>query len=76
MYALGGDLAVRERFDLQTVLRTPYRIDIIQPKYYVIDELSELFKISQENLIQQADLAIDEGLLPPLFEPKEPTHVE
>lgn len=76
MYALEGDLAVRERFDLQTVLRTPYRIDIIQPKYYVIDELSELFKISQENLLQQADLAIDEGLLPPLFEPKEPTHVE
>ncbi|MEZ9460811.1 phenylalanine 4-monooxygenase [Vibrio splendidus] len=76
MYALGGDLAVRERFDLQTVLRTPYRIDIIQPKYYVIDELSELFKISQENLLQQADLAIDEGLLPPLFEPKEPTYVE
>ena len=76
MYALGGDLAVRERFDLQTVLRTPYRIDIIQPKYYVIDELSELFKISQENLLQQADLAIEAGLLPPLFEPKEPTHVE
>ncbi|MEZ8016955.1 phenylalanine 4-monooxygenase [Vibrio splendidus] len=76
MYALEGDLAVRERFDLQTVLRTPYRIDIIQPKYYVIDELSELFKISQENLLQQADLAMDEGLLPPLFEPKEPTHVE
>lgn len=70
------DLAVRERFDLQTVLRTPYRIDIMQPKYYVIDELSELFKISQENLLQQADLAIDAGLLPPLFEPKEPTHVE
>ncbi len=76
MYALGGDLAVRERFDLQTVLRTPYRIDIMQPKYYVIDELSELFQISQENLLQQADLAIDAGLLPPLFEPKEPTHVE
>ncbi|MEZ9116997.1 phenylalanine 4-monooxygenase [Vibrio cyclitrophicus] len=76
MYALGADLAVRERFDLQTVLRTPYRIDIIQPKYYVIDKLSDLFKISQENLLQQADLAIDEGLLPPLFEPKEPTHVE
>ncbi|MFV8459963.1 phenylalanine 4-monooxygenase [Vibrio campbellii] len=75
-YALEGDMAVRERFDLQTVLRTPYRIDIMQPKYYVIDELSELFKISQENLLQQADLAIDAGLLPPLFEPKEPTHVE
>ena len=75
-YALEGDMAVRERFDLQTVLRTPYRIDIMQPKYYVINDLAELFQISQENLLQQADLAIDAGLLPPLFEPKEPTHVE
>ena len=75
-YALEGDLVVRERFDLQTVLRTPYRIDIMQPKYYVINDLAELFQISQENLLQQADLAIDAGLLPPLFEPKEPTHVE
>ncbi|EGU45834.1 phenylalanine 4-monooxygenase [Vibrio splendidus] len=75
-YALEGDLAVHERFDLQTVLRTPYRIDIMQPKYYVINDLAELFQISQENLLQQADLAIEAGLLPPLFEPKEPTHVE
>ncbi|MCY9828283.1 phenylalanine 4-monooxygenase [Vibrio chagasii] len=75
-YALEGDLAVRERFDLQTVLRTPYRIDIMQPKYYVINDLAELFQISQQNLLQQADLAIEAGLLPPLFEPKEPTHVE
>ncbi|MFM2606777.1 phenylalanine 4-monooxygenase [Vibrio chagasii] len=75
-YALEGDMAVRERFDLQTVLRTPYRIDIMQPKYYVINDLAELFQISQQNLLQQADLAIEAGLLPPLFEPKEPTHVE
>ena len=75
-YALEGGLAVHERFDLQTVLRTPYRIDIMQPKYYVINDLAELFQISQENLLQQADLAIEAGLLPPLFEPKEPTHVE
>ncbi|MFM2626250.1 phenylalanine 4-monooxygenase [Vibrio chagasii] len=75
-YALEGDMAVRERFDLQTVLRTPYRIDIMQPKYYVINDLAELFQISQENLLKQADLAIEAGLLPPLFEPKEPTHVE
>ena len=75
-YALDGDLAVHERFDLQTLLRIPYRIDIMQPKYYVINDLAELFQISQENLLQQADLAIEAGLLPPLFEPKEPTHVE
>ncbi|NMU07149.1 phenylalanine 4-monooxygenase, partial [Vibrio parahaemolyticus] len=46
------------------------------PKYYVIDDFSQLFKISQLNLLKQADLAIEAGLLPPLFEPKEPAHVE
>jgi phenylalanine-4-hydroxylase len=76
LYALEGGQAVREEFNIQTVLRTPYRIDIMQPKYYVIQGLPELFKISQTNLLQQADLAIDAGLLPPLFEPKEPVHVK
>lgn len=76
LYALESDVAIRDPFELQTVLRTPYRIDIMQPKYYVIDDFSQLFKISQLNLLKQADLAIEAGLLPPLFEPKEPAHVE
>jgi phenylalanine-4-hydroxylase len=76
LYALEGSAAIRDEFDIQTVLRTPYRIDIIQPKYYVIETLSDLFKISQCNLLQQTDLAIEAGLLPPLFEPKESVHVE
>lgn len=76
IYSLESDIAIRDEFDLQTVLRTPYRIDIMQPKYYVIEELSQLFQISQLNLLKQADLAIEAGLLPPLFEPKEPAHVE
>ncbi|MGR5236883.1 phenylalanine 4-monooxygenase [Vibrio alfacsensis] len=76
IYALESDVPIRDKFDLQTVLRTPYRIDIMQPKYYVIEELSQLFQISQLNLLQQADLAIEAGLLPPLFEPKESAHVE
>jgi phenylalanine-4-hydroxylase len=76
LYALEGSAAIRDEFDIQTVLRTPYRIDIIQPKYYVIETLSDLFKISQCNLLQQTDLAIEAGLLAPLFEPKESVHVE
>ncbi len=67
IYALESESAIRESFDLQTVLRTPYRIDIMQPKYYVIDDFSQLFQISQLNLLKQADLAIDAGLLPPLL---------
>ncbi|MDW1977570.1 phenylalanine 4-monooxygenase, partial [Vibrio sp. Vb1980] len=74
-YALSGQ-PLLQPFDLLEVLRTPYRIDIMQPKYYVIDDFSQLFQISQLNLLKQADLAIDAGLLPPLFEPKEPAHAE
>ncbi len=76
LYALEGESAIRDEFDIQTVLRTPYRIDIMQPKYFVIESLPELFKITQHNLLQQADLAIEAGLLPPLFEPKESVNVE
>ncbi|MFA0439556.1 phenylalanine 4-monooxygenase [Vibrio sp. 10N.286.49.C2] len=76
LYALEGNVAIRDEFDIHTVLITPYRIDIMQPKYYVIEGLSELFKISQTNLLQHVDRAIEAGLLPPLYEPKEPVHVE
>jgi phenylalanine-4-hydroxylase len=48
----------------------------MQPKYFVIDGLTQLFELSQQNLIAQADLACQSGLLPPLFEPKEATHAE
>ena len=48
----------------------------MQPKYFVIDGLAHLFQLSQQDLIAQADLARQSGLLPPLFEPKEATHAE
>lgn len=76
LYALEEPSVIRETFDLQTVLETPYRIDIMQPKYFVIDGLAHLFQLSQQDLIAQADLARQSGLLPPLFEPKEATHAE
>ncbi|PFG58359.1 phenylalanine 4-hydroxylase [Vibrio sp. ES.051] len=76
IYALESDIAIRDSFDLHTVLRTPYRIDIMQPKYFVIESFSQLFTISQLNLLKQVDLAIEAGLLPPLFELKESAHVE
>lgn len=38
-------------FDLLDVLRTPYRIDQIQPIYYVIDELDTLFDIVNSDIM-------------------------
>jgi len=74
VYALDSTDAIRETFDLQTVLRTPYRIDIMQPKYYVLDDIAELYQLSQVDLIAEVEQAMSKGLLPPLFEPKEVTH--
>lgn len=68
-FALEG-AAERQPFDLVTVLRTRYRIDILQPLYYVIesfDELTRLLELDLEGAIKKA-LAL--GPLPPLFEEK------
>ena len=37
-----SDQAEAVPFDLLTVLRTPYRIDIVQPVYFVIDSFEQL----------------------------------
>ncbi|AUI88331.1 phenylalanine 4-monooxygenase [Vibrio azureus] len=76
IYSLESEQAMRASFDLQTALRTPYRIDIMQPKYFMIEGLSQLFELSKIDLLEQADFAIEAGLLPPLFEPKESNHVK
>ncbi|MCF8777793.1 phenylalanine 4-monooxygenase [Vibrio sp. IRLE0018] len=71
LYALDDERPLRSQFDLQTVLRTPYRIDIMQPIYFVLDDISNLFELSQKDLIHAVDNAMLAGLLPPLFKPKE-----
>jgi phenylalanine-4-hydroxylase len=71
LYVLNSDRPVKHPFDIQRVLRTPYRIDIMQPVYYIVDDISELYRISERGLLQQIDLAMQSQLLAPLFSPKE-----
>ncbi|MDO4251324.1 MAG: phenylalanine 4-monooxygenase, partial [Moraxella sp.] len=51
-YALSGEPEYRP-FDLNTILRTPYRIDKIQPIYYVIDSPDVLFNLNEDELISE-----------------------
>ncbi|WP_070966026.1 phenylalanine 4-monooxygenase [Vibrio sonorensis] len=74
LYALDSDKPNREAFDLLTVMRTPYRIDIMQPVYYCLDCISDLYLLSQKDLMSDVHLADKKGLLPPLFKPKEIDH--
>ncbi|WP_295891697.1 phenylalanine 4-monooxygenase [uncultured Vibrio sp.] len=71
VYALDSDTPIRETFNLNAVLRTPYRIDIMQPIYFVIDDLKALYHLSKVEIMSNVETAMLEGLLPPLFEKKE-----
>jgi phenylalanine-4-hydroxylase len=46
-FAMNNKVVSRQAFTILDVLRTPYRIDIIQPIYYMLKKLSDLDDIRQ-----------------------------
>jgi phenylalanine-4-hydroxylase len=69
-YAFADSRALRQPFDLMTVLRTPYRIDILQPIYFYLDSIEQLFDIAKTDIMSAVQEAKQKPLLAPLFEPK------
>ncbi len=57
-------------FDLLDVLRTPYRIDQIQPIYYIIDDLDTLFDIVDSDIMGVIKQARTLGLFQPTYSVK------
>lgn len=57
-------------FDLLDILRTPYRIDIMQPIYYAIDSIDYLDEIVKMDIMGAVTKARQLGLHAPMFEPK------
>ncbi|MBW3695688.1 phenylalanine 4-monooxygenase [Vibrio sp. T187] len=74
VYSLDSDTPSRHAFDISDVLRTPYRIDIMQPIYFVLNDIADLYNLSQMDLMEIVHQAMALELYPPLFEPKEITH--
>ena len=70
-YAYHSDKAQRRRFDIVDALRTPYRIDIMQPLYYLIEDLRELYELTQRDIMALVQQARRMGLHAPLYPPKE-----
>lgn len=66
-----SDTPERRPFDIVDVLRTPYRIDIMQPIYYLINEINDLFAIAQSDIMGKVAEAKRLGLFAPTFPPKE-----
>lgn len=57
-------------FDVIDILRTPYRIDIHQPVYFVIERLDELFAAAERDLLADVATARKLGLHAPKYPPK------
>ncbi|MDC8831680.1 phenylalanine 4-monooxygenase [Alteromonas gilva] len=70
-YSLESDVPVRQPMAVVDALRTPYRIDILQPLYYVLDDFSQLMDIANMDLMPLVREAQQLGLYQPLFPPKQ-----
>ena len=66
-YSTDSDVPLRKPFDVLDVLRTPYRIDIMQPIYFVIENSDVLFKVLEMNLFALIKEARTLGMHKPLF---------
>jgi len=71
VYAVESDKPERKPFDPIDVLRTPYRIDILQPIYFVIESFDQLFELAQSDLLGFVKEARQLGMHEPKFPPKE-----
>jgi len=71
VYAVESDKPERKPFDPVDALRTPYRIDILQPIYFVIDSFDHLFELAQSDLLGYIKEARRLGMHEPKFPPKE-----
>ncbi len=69
-YAL-SDRPQRKPLEVVTAMRTPYRIDIMQPLYYVLERIDQLYELAEQDLMAQVHRAQALGLLEPTFELKQ-----
>ena len=73
-FALNNKEVERKKLNVLDVLRTPYRIDIIQPIYYTLTKVSDLDDIRKfevEEILAFVEEAKSLGLHPAKFPPKE-----
>jgi len=71
IYAVNSEIPDRDTFDILTILRTPYRIDMHQMGYFVLDDPEDLFAAAERDLLADVRQARTLGLLPSKFPDKE-----
>lgn len=71
VYAVESPEPLRRPFDPIDALRTPYRIDIYQTVYYILDRMDNLFGLAREDLLGLIRKARALGKFTPTYPPKE-----
>ncbi len=71
VYAVESPEPIRRPFDPLDALRTPYRIDIYQSVYYVLNDMNDLFELAEQDLLGLIRKARALGEFEPTFPPKE-----
>lgn len=70
-YSIESETPQRKLFDLVDIFRTPYRIDILQTIYFVINDYETLYNILVQDLFGLIREANQLGMHEPSFPPKE-----
>ena len=71
VYSLESDEPIRRPFDPIDALRTPYRIDIYQTVYYVLDSMNDLFELAEQDLLALIRKARALGQFEPTYPPQQ-----
>ncbi len=71
VYSLESPEPLRRPFDPIDALRTPYRIDIYQSVYYILDRMDDLFELASADLLALIREARALGEFEPTFPPKQ-----
>lgn len=67
VYCIESPIPKRVPFNAIEALRTPFRIDILQPIYFVIDNFDTLFQLANDDLMTLINNARKLGTHKPLF---------
>jgi phenylalanine-4-hydroxylase len=67
VYSVESSIPKRQPLDVMEVLRTPYRIDILQPIYFVIKDFDILFRLIDLDLIALIHEARRLGMYKPMY---------
>jgi phenylalanine-4-hydroxylase len=71
VYSLESPEPIRRPFDPIDALRTPYRIDIYQTVYYILDRMDDLFELANTDLLGLIRQARALGQFAPTYPPKQ-----